>query len=210
MAISAKTTLSAVLAVLALAAAAHGADSVPEILEQPRSVERGEVVRIAWTGGESTVTVERRHGLFWLTDASDALVAEEGGGVWSAQWQPTYFTPSGIYRIRVDGVTTEQFRVVPCWCVLPNQVKARWRKGRFRLSMTAEYAPPPPGGFRSLPRRVTTGRPLVRVLRDGRRMGSVRLRYVSRRFRGSWRGPRRPRHSLVFELVSLTDGFKNR
>jgi hypothetical protein len=130
--------------------------------------------------------------------------------VWSARWQPTYFAPSGAYRIRVDGLASEEFRVSPCSCVLPNQVKARWRNGRFRLSLTAEYAPPPPGGFAAFPTRVTTGRPLVRVMRDGRRIGSVRLRYQRGKFRGSWRGSRRPRHSLVFQLVALTDGFKNR
>jgi hypothetical protein len=102
---------------------------------------------------------------------------------------------------------------------VPNRVKARWRNGRFKLSVTAEYAPAPAAGFPSLPKRVTTGRPLVRVMRDGHRIGSVRLRYrpkvASRprgrgKFRGSWSGPRGPRHSFVFELVSLTDGFKNR
>lgn len=206
MAISAKTTLGAVVAALALAPAAYAA----EIVEQPANVERGEVVGVAWTGGAADVVVERRHGLSWVTDAPEVLVEEEGDGVWSAHWQPTYFAPSGTYRIRVDGLTSEEFGVRPCACVLPNQVKARWRDGYFRLSLTAEYAPPPPGGFAAFPRRVTTGRPLVRVMRDGRRIGSVRLRYQRGKFRGSWRGPRRPRHSLVFQLVSLTDGFRNR
>ena len=210
MAISAKTTLTAVLAVLALAAAASAADLVPEILKQPRNVQRGQVVRIAWTGEASNVAVEHRHGLFWLTDTSEVVVEEEGDGVFSARWQPTYFTPSGLYRIRVDGLTSEEFRVRPCWCVLPNQVRSRWRKGRFRLSLTAAYAPPPPGGLRTLAKRVTTGRPVIRVMRDGRRIGTVRLRYKRDKFRGSWRAPRGPRHSLVFELVSLTDRFKHR
>ena len=206
MAISAKTTLSAVVAALALAPAAHAA----EILEQPASVERGEVVAVTWTGDPSEVMVERRHGLSWVTDAPEVLVDDEGDGMWSARWQPTYFAPSGTYRIRVDELASEPFQVLPCSCVLPNQVRARWRDGRFRLSLTAEYAPPPPGGFATFPNRVTTGRPLVRVMRDGRRIGSVRLRYQRGKFRGSWRGSRGPRHSLVFQLVSLTDGFKNR
>ncbi len=55
-------------------------------------------------------------------------------------------------------------------------------------------------------------------MRDGHRIGSVRLRYrrkvasrpATGKFRGSWSGPRGPRHSFVFELVSLTDGFGNR
>ena len=206
MAISAKTTLGTVAAVLALATPAHAA----ELIEQPQSVRRGEIVRLVWTGDASDVVIERRHGLDWLTDEPEVLVEDEGDGAWSARWQPTYFTPSGSYRIRVDDLTSDEFRVRPCACVLPNQVRSRWRNGRFRLTLTAEYAPPPPGSLGSFPRRVTTGRPLVRVMRDGRRIGSVRLRYARKRFRGSWRGARGPRNSLVFELVSLTDGFKNR
>ena len=205
-----RVVLGTTLTLLAVASAAQAADPASEILDQPRSVKRGEVVRIAWTGGPSTVTVERRHGLDWLTDEPEVLVEDEGDGAWSARWQPTYFTPSGSYRIRVDDLTSDEFRVRPCACVLPNQVRSRWRNGRFRLTLTAEYAPPPPGSIGSFPRRVTTGRPLVRVMRDGRRVGSVRLRYARKRFRGSWRGARGPRNSLVFELVSLTDGFKNR
>src|SRR5687767_11292474 len=97
MAISAKSTVSAALAVLAMAASAQAA----EIIEQPRSVERGQVVQVAWTGDASNVVVEHRHGLFWLGDVSEVLVEQENDGVWSARWQPSYFTPSGIYRIQV-------------------------------------------------------------------------------------------------------------
>jgi hypothetical protein len=206
MATSAKTTLATAVAALALAVPAQAA----EIVEQPRSVKRGKVVRVVWTGESSDVVVERRHGLFWLTDEPEVRVEELDDGLWAARWRPTYFTPSGTYRIRVAGLTSDRFRVRPCACVLPNQVRARWRNGRFRVSLTAEYARAHPRGFTALPRRVTTGRPLVRVMRDGRRIGSVRLRYRRGKFRGSWAGPRRPRHSLVFQLVALTDAFKNR
>jgi hypothetical protein len=206
MAIDAKTTLAAALAVLALAAPAYAA----EITQQPQSVERAEVVEVAWTGEASNVVVERRHGLFWLADPSEVLLEQEHDGTWYARWQPTYFTPVGSYRIQVDDVTSEVFHVLPCSCVIPNQVKARWRKGRFRLTLTAEYAPAPPGSFHALPKRVTTGRPVVRVFHEGRRVGSVRLRYRRGKFRGSWAGHRKPPSSTVFEVVSLTDAFKNR
>jgi hypothetical protein len=206
MAISVKTTLGTAAAVLALAVPAQAA----EITEQPENVRRGEVVQVVWTGESSDVVVERRYGLDWLTDESEVRVEDLGDGAWSARWQPTYFTPAGTYRIQVDGVTSDEFRVRPCICVLPNPVKARWRKGRYRLSLTAEYAPGPPDGFIALPRRVKTGRPLVRVMRDGQRVGTVRLRYRRKKFRGKWRGERGPRHSLVFQLVTLTDAYRNR
>ncbi len=214
-----RLVLGAAVAVLAVAAVAQAADPPTAIVDQPRTVKRGEVVRITWTGGASEVIVERRHGLFWRTDAGNLVLKDEGDGVQSALWQPAYYTPSGRYRFRVDGVASATFRVRPCVCVIPGQVRAKWRKGRFRLSLKAEYAPAPFRGLHVRPKRVTTGRPVVRVMRDGRRVGSVRLRYRPRvaskphgrgKFRGSWRGPRGPRYSLVFELVSLTDGFNNR
>ena len=206
MAACAKTTLGTAIAVLAIASTAHAV----EIVEHPESVQRGQVAELVWTGDAADVVVEYRHGLSWVAAETEVLVEQESDGVWSARWQPAYSTPSGLYRIQVGDVTSEAFRVRPCWCVLPNQVKARWQEGRYRLTLTAEYAPAPLGGFRSLSKRVTTGRPVVRVLRNGRRMGSVRLRYRDGKFRGSWPGPRRPRHAVVFKLVSLTDGFKNR
>jgi hypothetical protein len=124
MATRAKNTLGAALAVLALAGVAQAADSVPEITEQPRSVKRGEVVRVVWTGGSpdvaeaERVVVERRHGLSWRTEANGGtgrvLLDDEGDGVWSARWQPTYYSPVGAYRITVDGLTSDDFRVRPC------------------------------------------------------------------------------------------------
>lgn len=199
---NAKPTLLAILAALVLAAPARA----DEISEQPESVKRGETVRITWTGeAPASVVIERQHGLSWSADASaeagDVVVQQDGDGTWSASWRPTYYSPSGTHRIRVGDMTSEEFRVLPCDCILPNQLKANWRDGRFRLSITAEYA----SG-----QRVTTGRPVVRVLRDGRRIGSLRLRYDDGKFRGSWRARRGARHSMVFKLVSLTDGFKNR
>ncbi len=228
MATDAKTTpaqvvtrlvIAAAVATLAVAAVAQAAGPLTAIVDQPRSVERGDVARITWTGEGSDVSVERRHGLFWRADAGDVVLKDEGDGVRSALWHPAYHTPSGRYRFPYDGIPSATFRVRPCSCVIPGQVRARWRDGRFRLSLTAEYAPPPFNSFHVRPKRVTTGRPVVRVMRDGRRVGSVRLRYRPRvaskphgkgKFRGSWRGPRGPRYSLVFELVSLTDGFNNR
>ena len=78
---------------------------MPEIIEQPRSVKRGEVVQVVWTGGSpdeaeaERVVVERRHGLSWRTEASggtgQVLLEDEGDGVWSARWQPTYYSPVG-------------------------------------------------------------------------------------------------------------------
>ena len=227
MATNPKTTLLLTLAVAMLAAPAT-AQAEPTIREQPQDVKRPEVVQVAWEGGslpvDPQVFVERRHGLRWVTEGrantGDVLLDHADEGVWSARWQPTYDSPSGLYRVRVEGadyaLTSDEFRVRPCQCVIPNQVRVGWRDGRFRLRMTAIYAPGPPTGFRSLATWVTTGRPLVRVYRDGRRIGSVRLRYdqpVSGErgaFRGTWAGPRGQRNSIVFRLVSLTDGFGNR
>ena len=214
MAIRAKTTLAA-LAVLALAPTAHAAD--PGFAVQPADTVRTQVTRVEWAApGDSSpqVVVERRHGLFWVTEARDAadrlLVAYESDGVWSARWQPTHYTPSGTYRVRVDTLVSEEFAVQPCECVIPGHVRSRWRKGAFRLRVRAEYAPAATGDFRLPAASVETGRPVVRVLRNGRRIGSVRLRYRRCAFRGTWAGPRGVRDSTVFQLVSLTDGFGNR
>ena len=233
MATDAKTTLvrarvrmvlTVALVALTAVPAAAAAEATPEILEHPRDVERTEVVRVEWTAaspqeaGDSLpkVFVERRHGLRWVTEAREGtgqvLLRLEGESVWSARWQPTHYSPAGTYRIRVEGdyaLTSNQFRVRPCGCVIPHQVRAQWRNGRFRVRLTAEYALGPVASLNLFASRVTTGRPLVRVLRDGRRIGSLLLRYDRGAFRGTWREPRRPRHSIVFQLVSLADGFGN-
>ncbi len=219
MATDAKTTLAAALfALLALAPAAHAADELPELRVQPADTVRTEITRVEWvaepSGEPEVVVVERRHGLRWVTEArvgaDNLLVADEGAGVWSARWQPTRFSPSGTYRIRVDTLMSDEFAVRPCECVIPGRLRSRWRDGGFRLRVKAEYAPASTGEFRLPPDSVRTGRPLVRVLRNGRRIGSVRLRYDHGAFRGTWAGPRGPRASTVFQLVSLTDGFGNR
>jgi hypothetical protein len=218
MAISAKTTFLLVAA-LAFAPAAQAA----EVTEQPSNVRKGQIVQVAWqaeSGDDAdapAVVVERRHGLEWVTQVdggSGVVLKGLGDGAWSVRWQPSYDSPSGAYRIQVEGedyeLTSDEFRVRPCVCVIPNQVRSKWRKGRFRLRVTAVYGPGPARSLLALPRRVTTGRPLVRVMHDGRRIGSVRLRYRNGSFRGSWRGPRGPRDAVVFQLVSLTDAFGNR
>ena len=221
MAIDAKTTLARLTACLPLlvgAAVAHAADPALEISEQPDGVKRAEIVHIVWAGEPAQVVVEHRHGLSWVARAStagdDVRLQETDEGTWSARWQPTYDSASGTYRIRVEGdgssVTSDDFRVRPCRCVIPNRLRSKWRDGRFRLAMTADYAPGPPGGYQALPSEVTTGRPLVRVMRDGRRIGSVRLRYRRGKFRGGWAGPREPQGAVVFQLVALSDGFGNR
>ena len=76
-------------------------------------------------------------------------------------------------------------------------------------SRRREYSPAGVGDFRLPSAVVTTGRPVVRVLRDGRRIGSVRLRYRDGAFRGTWGGPKKPPGLIVFRLVSLTDGAGN-
>ena len=214
MAISAKAVLAA-LAVLTLAPTAQAAD--PAFSLQPADTVRTKVTRVEWTApadSSSQVVVERRHGLSWVAEARDAadrlLVAYEGDDVWSGRWQPTHFTPSGTYRVRVDTVVSEEFSVRPCECVIPGPLRSRWREGAFRLRVNAEYAPASIGEFRLPAAVVQTGRPVVRVMRNGRRIGSVRLRYQRDAFRGRWEGPRGVRDSIVFELVSLTDGFGNR
>ena len=214
MATGAKAVLAA-LAVLTLAPTAQAAD--PAFSVQPADTVRTKVTRVEWAAAEDSspeVLVERRHGLFWVTEARDAadrlLVAYEGDDVWAARWQPTHYTPSGTYRIRVGTVVSEEFTVRPCECVIPGPLRSRWRDGAFRLRVNAEYAPASIGEFRLPAAVVQTGRPVVRVMRNGRRIGSVRLRYEGGAFRGKWEGPRGVRDSIVFELVSLADGFGNR
>jgi hypothetical protein len=217
-----RTRLAPTVAAAALiaAAAAQAARPAAEISTQPQGVSRPAVVRMEWTGASSVdprVFVERRHSLAWVAQASTAgdgvVVADLGDGLWSASWHPAFHSPSGMHRMRVEGgdyeLVSEAFRIRPCRCIVPNQLRSRWRRGRFLLSVTADYEPASLAGLRALPSRVTTGRPVVRVLRDGRRVGSVRLRYRRGKFRGSWRGPRGPRYATVFQLVSLTDAFGN-
>lgn len=207
MAIDAKTTLA--LAALALVVPA------PEIREQPIDTPRTDVARMEWTGGSaSDVSVEYKHGLDWVTVASGLAADDEVDGARSVEWQPGRESPVGDYRIRVEGedfaLVSDDFDVRPCRCVIADAVRSRWRRGRFRLRLTAEYAPAGIGGHRLLRAPVETGRPVVRVLREGRRVGSVRLRYRRGAFRGTWPGPRGGQNSVVFQLVALTDGFGNR
>jgi hypothetical protein len=222
MGIDAKTTLTTALAVaaLVLAGPAHAYAVEPVISQQPVDTARTQLAEMSWVGGSASqhVFVEYRYGLQWIAMARDGaehvVLTDEGDSVWSARWLPTRYSPSGTYRIRVEGpgytLVSDEFGVAPCDCVVPDPLKVRWRKGAFRLRLTAEYQPLTMAGFQLLPLAVETGRPLVRVLRDGRRVGSVRLRYVRGVFKGIWPGPRGPRHSVVFRLVSLTDGFGNR
>lgn len=211
------------IATLAMAAGAYAAESA-EISEQPQDVRRPHVVSVEWTGTDPVnVIVERRHGLSWVTEADaetgEVLTENAGEGAWSARWQPTYYSPAGTYRMRIEGegqdLTSSEFRVKPCSCVFPGELRARWRGDRFRLSIRAEYEPAPAGSYRDLPHWVTTGRAIIRVLRDGRRIGSVRLRYRPGadgelgRFRGTWPGPRGPENSVTFRLIGLADAFGN-
>jgi hypothetical protein len=214
MPISAKATAGAVaVALMALAPAAHAA----ELLSHPRSVERAEVVSIDWSADEAAeapaVVVERRNSLFWVEEDADLVLEDTGERTWSARWRPGYYSPSGTYRIRVQGtgyeLTSEDFRVRPCECLIAAPMRSKWRDGGYRLRVTAQYAASPLPNFDPLPTRVVTGRPLVRVWRDGQRVGSARLRYRRGAFRGSWNGTRGPRHATVFELVSLRDAFGN-
>ena len=215
MAISAKTTLlGVVIAALALVPAAQAA----EIREQPASVEKPGIVEIEWTAESAdspTVVVERRHGLDWVPAETGGIrVDEVAEGVWAARWQSSYDSPLGAYRIRVEGadyaLTSDPFTVRACVCVIPNELRSKWREGAFRLRVTAEYWPASADSFLTLPTWVTTGRPVVRVFRNGNRIGSVLLRYRAGKFRGTWRGPRGSRDAVVFRLVSLNDGFGNR
>ena len=218
MAIDVKTTLARVVACLLVLGAnvAQAADSGLEIREQPQSVKRPQLVRIAWAGPSAHVVVERRHGLFWVTEGSDAsgeVVLETGGGLRSARWQPSYYSPAGTYRIRLEAhdlaLTSDDFEVRPCRCVVSEPLRTRWHHRRFHVSVRASYWPGPVDGFLQLPVVVMTGRPLVRVLRDGRRVGSILLRYARGKFRGTWPGPRGPRYSVVFQLIALNDRFAN-
>ena len=238
-------------------------DPEPEIREQPLSVRRTQVTSMQWVGGSPRVAenwfpqvlVERKRGRGWRLEAregaGDVLLMHEGESAWSMRWQPTRYTPSGIYRVRVQGLRqaaegleryelgSKQFTVRLCRCVSPGRLKARWRRGAWRLSVTAGYDPGPARGFRLLPVWVQTGRAIVRVLRDGRPVAKVRLRYrkdlrvVRRRavvknvdgrklpvttrepaergaFEGVWRGRRGVPNQIVFELVSLRDRYGNR
>ena len=94
-------------------------------------------------------------------------------------------------------------------CVLADPLRSKWRDGRFRLRLTAEYPSAGVGDFRAVALKFgPAGRWCV--LRDGRRIGSVRLRYRDGAFRGRGAGPKKPPASIVFRLVSLTDGAGNR
>jgi hypothetical protein len=132
-----------------------------------------------------------------------------------------------------------QFAVRLCRCVQPGRLRARYRRGAWRLSVPAEYDRASPAGFRLLPVWVETGRALVQAFRDGERAGHIRLRYrragatLRRRvlvnnldgrqlpvttrepvdrgaFRATWRGPRGKRDQMVFKLVRIRDKYGNR
>ena len=211
MATDAKTTLA--LTVLALIVPAGSI--VPEIREQPADTRRTDIARVEWIGAPAAeVSVEYRHGLQWITQASGLPVQDEGDDVSSARWQPGRQSPSGTYRMRIeapgDTLVSEDFAVSPCDCVIPGPVHSRWDDGRFRLRVRAEYIPAGTREFRLPAAPVRTGRPVIRVLRYGRRVGSVRLSYTRGAFRGIWAVPRKPQDEVVFRLVSLTDRFGNR
>jgi hypothetical protein len=220
MAIDAKTTLTTALAVAALTlpASAHAAD--PAISDQPTDATRVQLTQMSWIGdsADQRVFVEYRHGLDWVTvtrdGAEDLVLTDEGDGGWSVAWLPSPNSPSGTYRLRVEGdgytLVSDEFDLSPCDCIVSNPLRARFRDGAYRLRLTAEYLLRTATGVPRRPLAVDTGRPVVRVLRNGRRIGSVRLRYVRGAFRGVWRGRRGPRHSVVFRLVSQTDAFGNR
>ena len=209
MVISAKITL----ALTALALMAPAPALAAEIREQPADVARTGITGVEWAADAAAeAVVERRYGLSWVVAASVAP-EQEADGDWFARWQPGREAQSGTHRIRigVDGETllSDEFEVRPCECILPNGLHWRWRDGRFRLRLTADYAPAGAGEFRLSADPVTTGRPVVRVMRNGRRIGSVRLRYRRGAFRGTWRSARARRAAVVFSLVSLADGFGN-
>ena len=176
-------------------------DPEAEISEQPKTIRRTEITRLEWSGGSPAVArdwfpsvfVERKRGARWQVEAregtGDVLLLHEGSSVWSARWQPTRYTPTGTYRIRVEGVRQEAdgvadyklssktFRVRPCSCVEAGRLRARYRGHSWRLSVIGEYSPGPAAGFRLLPDWVHTGRAVVRVLRDGHPVKRLRLRY---------------------------------
>ena len=205
-----------------------GRRSVPEITEQPQSVKRGEVVQVVWTGGspdgaEARVVVERRHGLSWRTEASggtgQVLLDDEGDGVWSARWQPTYYSPVG--HLPDHGRRAHLGRLPRAAVLLrapepgEGQVAQRplpaERDGRVRAGACRGASSRCPSGSRPAGRSCGSCATGTGSAACGCATGP-RSRQASRRgkFRGSWSGPRGPRHSFVFELVSLTDGFKNR
>ena len=210
MATDAKTTL----ALSALALIVPSTTAAIEIRDQPADVRRADIARVEWIGAPAAeASVEYRHGLDWVPVASDLPPRDEGEDMSSASWQPDRQTPAGTYRMLVEAagvpLVSDEFTVRPCRCVIPGPVRARWHEGRFRLRMTAEYAPAGAGELK-LPREpVQTGRPLVRVLRDGHREGSVRLRYRRGAFRGAWAAPKKPPASRVFRLVAVRDAFGN-
>jgi len=211
MATDAKTTLA--LTFLALIVPSAG--SALEIREQPADVRRASIARVEWIGAPAAeASVQYRHGLDWVTVASDLPLQDEGEDVSSASWQPGRQTPAGTYRMLIEGagepLVSDAFTVRPCRCVIPRPVHSHWRDGRFRLRMIAEYTPVGTGEFALPSEPVETGRPLVRVLRDGHRVGSVRLRYRRGAFRGTWAATRQRRAAVVFRLVALRDGFGNR
>jgi hypothetical protein len=211
MATDAKTTLA--LSLLALIA--PSATAGPEIQEQPANVRRADVARVEWIGASAAdVFVDYRHGLDWVTVASDLPPQDEGEDVSSASWQPGRQSPAGTYRIRIeaadDTLVSEGFTVRPCKCVIAGPVRSRWRQGGFRLRMKAEYLPAGVGEFKLPSQPVQTGRPLVRVMHDGHRIGSVRLRYTDGAFRGTWSARRQAQDAIVFKLVALRDAFGNR
>jgi hypothetical protein len=211
MATDAKTTL----ALTALALIMPSTTPALEIREQPADVRRADVAHVAWTGAPTAeVSVEYRHGLDWVSVPGGVQRREDGGDASSATWRPDRQAPVGTYRMRVEGdgesLVSDEFSVSPCKCVIPGTVRWRSREGRFRVRVKAEYTRAGFGEL-SLPSApVQTGRPLVRVLRDGHRLGSMRLRYERGAFRGSWPAPRHPQGSVVFRLVALRDGFGNR
>lgn len=234
-------------------------DPEPAALEQPEPLRRTEVARFGWSGGSPRVPhgwmpavfVERRTGDRWTAvareGAGDVLLAHEGGSSWSARWQPRHDAPRGVYRMRVEGnrqtsagpagyeLASREFRLRRCRCIEPGRLRARRRGSSYSVTLSARYAPGPDEGFRLLRTWVRTGRPLVRVVRRGRTVGRLRLRYAERRatmrrralvnnvdgrelpittaepvergsFRGRWRGARGAR----FELVRARDRFGNR
>ena len=238
------------------------ADPEAEIRDQPDSLRRTDTARMEWAGGSPRVPrdwfpevfVERRHGLEWVTEAREGrgelLLLHEGESVWSARWQSTRYSKLGTYRIRIEGtrqasegpvdykLVSKEFRLRLCRCVTPRRLKARYSGGAWRFSVIGEYDPSS-AGFRLLPVWVRTGRAVVNVLRDGRRIARTRLRYrsasrtLSRRvlvnnldgrqlpvttrepvdrgaFKGRWKGPRGARDQMVFTLASIRDRYGNR
>ena len=238
-------------------------DPEPLITDEPDTVARAAITRIDWVGGSPRVArdwfpqvfVERRHGLAWRTAAREGtgelLLVHEGRSAWSARWQPLRRTPVGAYRIRVEGVrqaaagpegyelVSKTFRVRICRCVIPGRLRASHRRGAWRLSVPGTYFATPRDSFRLMPTRVETGRAVVQVLRDARKVRRLRLRYRRRQatlrrkvsvlnldgrrlpittrepiqkgpFVGRFRAPRGKPAEFVFRLLSLRDRYGNR